>query len=597
MEILNEYTFDTKFNQTRHEFEIYFDNSAGESDERRYGVNPNSIVNLTIEDTLADWVLQGHMTFYYNPEASVGTYDDRTGNKADAKTSLLTPQQKGFYVFRNDGNDLLRIRIKPNLQDSSNLAKVNATKDLNITDEKHWTLSYLFSIYDVEDIDLPPGARNQASSTVKCLKVYFWDAWYQKMITNYLSYSTALSYTANIERDRQERKYANPGVIPTGQAMKEIIDLSLCQKPSQDNYKGNVSGLTDTSIRLTYNPTPDIGEEWDEGAAKVFFTAPTQYNAYESLMHVYDKHISTESYSTQNGTPTETGLHDFSILVKERGPEPTDVGQICLKSMSSFFNKAGNAVDTPGPYQVEHYFLQSYGAGDSSKISDKDVAGYTTQATRSYRAPISDTDSDTVDLKLLKYNQITNYRFVDIAALTNTKKFCTTPVHSFDFKNRTFNIEYQNNKILTAREFMSQKYISQVYKTNTDDNEKLFLITLDKDKLNKNITPTFSCNGDDPLIRQSDGLKKLLYVGIFQNACINFRTLGLTNRDTGRFIAIDKTEGVDTGAFEDKFYGQWFVINVKHIFETEIYYNDITAIKIHRFDTLPLNFVGTIDNQ
>ena len=88
----------------------------------------------------------------------------------------------------------------------------------------------------------------------------------------------------------------------------------------------------------------------------------------------------------------------------------------------------------------------------------------------------------------------------------------------------------------------------------------------------------------------------MLYVGVFQNACINFRTLGLTNREPGRFIAIDRTEGVESGSFEDKFFGQWFIVNVKHVFETEIYYNDITAIKIHRFDTLPLNFVGTVDN-
>lgn len=601
MDIKEDFTFDTKFNQTRHEFEIYLNNGAGQSDERLYPINPNTIVNLSIEETLADWVVRGHMTFFYNPESNVGIYDNRLG-QINQSTGLLTPEQKGFYVFRNDGNDHLRIRIKPILDTStSNLDVFNLTDGLKITDEKHWTLSYLFSIYDVEDIDLPPGARNQASATVKALKIYFWDSWYQKMITNYLQYSTALSIFSNIQADIRQGKYANPGTIKTGQAMKEIIDLGLSQDSSQEKYTGNFVTVA-PSLEVNYNPTAPIGTDWDTGATNIFFTAPATYNAYDSLMYIYNKHVSNSKLAVsptvsapRGGTVSKNDLYDFSILTKERGPKPTDVGQLTLKSMSSYFQKAVKNGNAPGDYQIEHYFLQSYGSSYTSKVNDAEVPNSQETATRDFRAPISNEPSDLVDLKTLKYNQITNYRFVDISALTNTTKFCNTPVYSFDFKQRKFNVEFQNNSVLAAREFMSKKYISELYHKKTD-NEKLFLITLDEDKKNKNVHLSFSCYGDDPIIRQSDGLQKLLYVGVFQNACVNFRTLGLTNREPGRFIAIDKTEGVESGPFEDKFFGQWFVINVKHVFETEFYYNDITAIKIYRFDTLPLNFVGTIDN-
>jgi hypothetical protein len=601
MNIIEDFTFETKFNQTRHDFEIYLDNGAGESDQRRYPISPNTIVNLTIEDTLADWVVRGHMTFFYNPEAAIGIYDERLGQISNS-TGILTPEQKGFYVFRNDGNDLLRIRINPVLDgSSSNLDVFNLTDGLRITDDRHWTLSYLFSIYDIEDIDLPPGARNQASATVKALKIYFWDSWYQRMLSNRLQYSTGLSIFSNAKADIQQGKYANPGTLSTGQAMKEIIDLSLSQDSSQEKYTGTF--ITPApSLNFSYNPTPPIGPEWDPGATNIFFTAPAGHNAYESLMYVYDKHVSSSKLgkpptasAPRGGTVSQNDLYDFSILVKERGPKATDLGQLTLKSMSSYFQNAGNRENVPGPYQIEHYFLQSYGSSYTSKINDPDVPNNQERATKSLRAPISNEPNDVVDLKTLKYNQITTYRFVDISALTNTTKFCNSPVYSFDFKNRVFNVEFKNNSVLAAREFMSQKYINELYRKNTD-NEKLFLITLDQDKKNKNVQPSFSCYGDDPIIRQSSGLQKLLYVGVFQNACVNFRTLGLTNREPGRFIAIDKTEGVESGPFEDKFFGQWFIINVKHVFETEFYYNDITAIKIHRFDSLPLNFVGTIDN-
>ena len=183
-----------------------------------------------------------------------------------------------------------------------------------------------------------------------------------------------------------------------------------------------------------------------------------------------------------------------------------------------------------------------------------------------------------------------------MAAVTNTTQFASTPVYSFDFKNRTFNTEFKNNTVLTARNFMSEKYIKEVYKSNKTSLDKLFLINIDQDKKNKNIKPAFSLHGDNPVIRQHAGLHKLLYIGLFQNAAINFRTLGLSFREPGRFIAIDRTEGVEGGTYEDKFYGQWFIINIKHIFESEFYYNDITAIKIHRFQELKNQFPGLLES-
>jgi hypothetical protein len=139
--------------------------------------------------------------------------------------------------------------------------------------------------------------------------------------------------------------------------------------------------------------------------------------------------------------------------MKDRGPDATDVGTLGLKSVASFFQKAGNSADAPGELQTEHYFLQSYG-------SDID------RATKHLRGPIGKDGSDKVDMKSLKYNQISNYRFVDISALTNTTQFCTTPVYSFDFKNRQFNVEFKDNSVETARTFISKNYIDNLPQVN-----------------------------------------------------------------------------------------------------------------------------------
>jgi len=525
--------FDTKYNQTQHECEIYLDNGI-----EQFSINPNAIVNLTIQDTLSEWVVRGTLSFYYYPEAGDELFSSITGQYSTAQTGLRTSTGR-IYNFTNDGKDLLRIRVTPKIVGE-------AVNDFVIRDKTHWTLSYLFSIYDIEDVDLPPGAQNAASADLKCLKVYFWDYWYQKLNTNIMEYSTALSPLADIEGDKRAGIYSNYGMIPTGQAIKEIILKGL------DGINNNPLGNE---------------EAWDNGAGRLFYTAPAQTTAYESLMYVYEQHLSS--------TSNEENINDVSILIKERGPDYTDLGYFTLRPLKYYFEQSTKNGNAPGEWQIEHFFLQSY-------VSTSD------NPTRALKAPISQDDSDTVDVKIFKYNQITNYRFVDIAALMNEKGFCTSPVYSYDFKNRIFRTDFAKNTVYKAKDYISQQYIEKLYKVGSSDD--LFLVNLNEDKKSKNIVPMFSLYGDfndnDSTLRQLPGIQKLLYLGVFQNAAVNFRVLGLTSRETGRFIAIDKTQGVPPGHFEDKFFGQWFIIDIKHIFEAEVYYNDITAVKVHRYQSL-----------
>lgn len=546
---LDNSSFENKLNQVRHEFEIYLDNGAGETDKSKYPINPNSIVNLNIEDTLADWVVKGNITFMFNPEAgSKVAISQETGAEVKATTGLSENiEVKKPYVFRNDGNDILRIKIKPLLDNS-----LEGVEALNVSDPVHWTISYRFSIYDAEDIDLPPGAQNQASNTIKCIKLYFWDEWYQKMITNVMEYSTAED--SDFTQADANGEYANGAVVKTGKAMKSIIEKALKNVDSTDG-------------------APIDDSMWEEGACDIFYTTPAQTTAYDSLMYIYDKHISSVE-KTQN-------QNDFSLLRIDRGPTEDSVGRFTLQPFSKIFEKAGKETTSPGEYQIEHFFLQAYDSASNNP-------------SKTFLAPTGDGTSDKIDLQTSKYSTIQNYRFVDISSATNTLLFTNSPVYSFDFKNRTFNAEFKNNSVKTAREFIAKKYIDNVYKNTGSPLEDLFLVTLDKDKESKNTRPAFSLYGDDPKIRQHAGLQKLLYLGIFQNACINFRTLGLTSREAGRFIGIDKIQGVEHDDFPDKFYGQWLIINIKHIIESEMYYNDITAIKVHRFQELSTTFNNTI---
>ena len=532
----------TKFNEQEYEYEIYLDSGFGETETRRFSINPNAIVNLNIEETLADWVTKGTLTVFDSFDGLENT---------PSSTGILGEGPR--FIFRNDGNDILYIKLHPKLD------KIG----LEI-DPVHWDLVYKFAIYDVEDIDQPPGAQGAASASTKCKKFYFWDHLYQKMITNTIEYSTAYN-SSDINRG-----------LPTGIAMKEIIDQTL--RPYQFEYIGNWQNLVGG----------ENNSNWDTGASNIFYTAPASNTAYDCLMDIYSRHISTAKYSKRptvagpRGSKQGSSDNDFCVLLKERGPNPGDEGFFCLRPMSNFFEKAGK--NDPGEFQIERFYIQDYAPEPSKKPGLK----YSPQLQQ------QNLQRDTV---LGQYSQITSYRFVDISPFINATEFCNKPVYSFDFLTRTMNVNFSQNSAKTARAFMTKKYINQL-RTDRDADEKIFLLTLDESKENRNVRPVYSLYGEDDengaLARQADGLQKLLKTGVFQNACISFRVLGSTNREPGRFIAIDKEYGIQDSSFNNKFFGQWFVINVRHIFEAGIYYNEITAVKLHRFKPLDVNIPGTI---
>ena len=62
---------------------------------------------------------------------------------------------------------------------------------------------------------------------------------------------------------------------------------------------------------------------------------------------------------------------------------------------------------------------------------------------------------------------------------------------------------------------------------------------------------------------------------IFDNSAITFKTIGNPYRKPGMFILLNE----DKPDENQSPFGYWFVVSVKHIFENDIYHNQITAVK------------------
>lgn len=553
------------YNSLPYRVEIYLQNTGeiNAPEEERYQINPASIINLSICENLNEWVVDGSITLLFVPQGS--TNKNKGGqNQATKTTGATSNRDVNSYSFRADGFDYLRVCIKPinksKNKNSNNNQKNQSISDLD-TEGPKWILSYLFSITNIEDINDVPELRGPMGPYMKCLKLSFHDFRYQIMRTTNLEYSTALSVGAN----RSNNLY-NKGSLLTGKAMMEIFNKALSNP------------LNGGARNLTVN-----AQKWDQGIAEIFYTSPSQYTANDDIQYLLSNHISSVALGPSQGTigpPNPNQARDLSVLHTERPNSLSELESICFSPLTNFFNQAGKEQTSPGPLQYEHFFV----------TGDTDVSS---SPTTTLKAPIG-LDNNAGEIKTSKYGQIISYSFVDICPIVNAEQFITTPVHSVDLRERKFKIDYKANDVVAARGVLSNSYIKQNLYLEQDGGTGNFLLQLHESKKNVNVFPTFSLNADNPIIRQKNGLHKLINNGIFQNQCICFSVLGLTLRESGTFIAIDKSSGASPNDYNNKLYGQWFVIRVDHIFEGGKYFNTIYAVKMHRSAPLKIPFKHVI---
>jgi len=562
------------FNNYPYNIGIVLDNGT-----QKIGLSPQTIVYLSIDDSLSKWYTTGEMVVKYTYETI-------------ENAALISSNGKAFnsYTFRNDGFDFLKISIKPidpEKTSGSNTSKKN-TVSYRDMDQATIHLNFWFSIYHIEDLNSPQES-DTSKNYIKYKKFYFRDYRFQKMSTQISEYSTALSPTLQ----------GQPSVVPdsarsikTGDILDEIIKLTEID----DKLK---------KVAKDVNP-----EQWDKGGAALYYTAGTGTSIADSVDYIVERHIAEEgtTYPTLDNTANNTStavsmglnnptppaganiplnfqvsgsgsakIHDVCIFSVNRGPTEQDYGYFTIQPLNKFFKNAGKG--EPKELQLEHFF-----------IATPEGKGIGTGANFAPSGP--STKGKIKDVTLHGQAAIKNYKFVDVSPQFNASEFVPYVVHSFDFKARNYRIDYESHTTELARKFIGEHYIGEIMTGEGSVDEK-FLLNINKDKTeHKNMKPVFSMYGESNELQLTDGIHRLLYSGLFQNACINFDTQGQTYREPGTFIGIDRHSGGNKeSTFDTRFFGQWFVIKVVHYFTASEYYNNITAVKLHRHVASKLKFV------
>lgn len=563
---LSQQVFKQKYNDLYHNVDLYLDNTGNfetiKSSPKRYHINPAAVINLQITDTVNDWVVAGELTFLYLTQPPKSVQESKTGQPKQTniteEAAIKNGQMLDTFQFRGDGFDILRVMVVPQ-------STLSTESSIQIDEQdSRWHLSYLFAIYDIEDINNFPTLDGNSSTYMKCLKLKFHDVRYQMLRTSNIEYSSSLPKNKNLTPKFDTDIAKELGVLPTGEIIKDIFNEVLA---NPDN-----GGCEEFKI------VP--GHDWDPGKSEMFYTSPAQFSAEEDVEYVLGHHLSKKELKLDPEF-SDNIAYDLCLLHTDRPDQYGSIEPLALTPLVNFFEQAGKEASKPGNLQKEHFFLTHL-----SQEEGELKAGF--------KAPVSSSSSETVDFKTAKYGQITSYSFVDMAAETNSEMFRTTPVYSIDIKKREFNVEFKSNSAKYAKNAISRNYISNLFKQKDVDEQKLFLPTQHVHKETFNVFPTFSLNGTNKHVRQKNGFHHLLYTGLFQNACIKFKTLGLTWRESGTFIGIDKTEGSVNDDYFNKVCGQWFVVQVDHVFESQSYVNIIYAVKLHRFDELKIKFENSI---
>ena len=435
--------------------------------------------------------------------------------------------RKGYLIYKN-ANEMFE-RVTPQVYSYRMDARdeisfeLKPLTDPNLGGQKLPEYIWNFNLNSIiYDTEDLPSNNNES----KIKKLYFWDKRYQLMLDKKIEWSTANNIPLASLKTDIERS------LKTGIALKQLLIAA--------GFEYDIS---------------ELSEDWNEGENSIFFSSPADYNVIDCIQYIIQRHISTDK--------------DFSFLRTDRF-----TNLFKFKSLKSFFKDAGRSENEPGPLQIEHFFLETNYAPEQYN-------------TVPFKAPISYELSFEKDIKMLEWNKISNYQYTDMSGGDNEKILNSKPVYWYDNKNNQFGVDFKINEIQNVKNKFKELYVDNLYPAE----KAMPLFTLNQSKTNQyNITPTFtridaSQGVINPIDRTMVGRLKTLFGGVFLNSCIVLRVLGSTHRLAGTFIAIDSLANEDN-EFDKKMCGQWFVINVKHIWMFNKYVNEITAIKIHSYEDL-----------
>lgn len=448
----------------------------------------------------------------------------------------------GYLIYDNSYDVLERPPISPNsadpLQaknatksyafrgDSRDILKIQITPRLNPnnasseTDEKVKTKFTLNYEFAINDVE----DTLMDSPNTKLRKLYFCDLWQQILSEKNVQFSTAEIASKNSQINSN-----NGRAVKTGKAIKELLKKTL---PDTEGF----------NIRFS---------DFDAGGSDIFFTAPADYKAQDCLDYLLERHVSDASNN-----------YDKCFLKIERYPKLWSFSSLKSLFDRAYVKKGGK--DAGGIYFLERFLLG--GAGEGDKPSE-----FQTTVTRSPEISLYFADNNTIE----------NFIFLPPAGKYTQQRITSKMIHTYRNSEKAFYIDTENNDYTNTMRIYEQNYVKNMKggQGGPVSNQVSNRIRADR----QNVLNIFSTSDKSPEQRLGVGRSTTLSDSIFLNKTLSFRVKGATYRQSGYFISIDRNNSLTDSSFDDKLLGIYLIVEVRHSFTGNTYYNDLICVKTYNY--------------
>ena len=382
-----------------------------------------------------------------------------------------------------------------------------------------FTLRFLFSVVQIYDEIISDGSK------VKRLVLKDLDHQLLEEINLGFSTSSYVSDTNVSSLDNSER------AIKTGEVIRQVLIQTLTDGSNSSN---------NTQIGIA------TGDAWDEGASDLFYSSPSEYNAIDDIDYILQRHVSSVNY-------------DACVLRKERN------NTWSLMGLSTYFKNAYDKTqDGAGALHIEKFFIQSIG----------DTVNVVLKKERTPTGLINNTG-------YLNSSYISSYKLHNTDADEIQRDVVTHAVHSYQLADKQFNIDLTRNNIDAIKKSFSGFYVDPMKGDNQKPSPNFYLSQTRIQ--NKNLKNVFSLTDTSEDVRLNWGRNQVLQNMIYKNLTIEFEVDGISNRQAGRFISIDRTDSLPSSKHDDRLLGIWFIVNVEHMFTQSTYRDKIIAVKTYSF--------------
>lgn len=263
-------------------------------------------------------------------------------------------------------------------------------------------------------------------------------------------------------------------------------------------------------------------DDWDSGANKILFTSNTTDTIYDNIEYILN------TMHCDDGFPAWFGYdrlkHEF-----------------VLKSYKTIFDEY--------PETLREVIKFNDGKSPAPAI-----------------APIRFNTTNIWSLP--SFSDILSYKYTKMSPQDNITAYNSILTNTYNSETKKFETKVGDGYIGDFKD----KTSGLLSTFNKEMQQPSFIIN-EKRLLNSKVINKYPLASTSPY---NDLLKSY----VFLNDAISFEVLGMTNRTVGTFIEIANDADAQC-AWDDRFLGTWFVLNVTHIVTTETYINRILAVKLN----------------